>query len=297
MRYGLGKRTAMSADSFPRRIAKRLLAPVLNETTYEALQAVAMAYDIWSGGWQEPELDLIDYAVRQGETAIDIGANYGLYSYHLSRAVGRSGYVYAFEPIPYTADVFRKVSRLLRLGNVQLTQMACGEKNGSLTFNVPIHESGAIIAGIVHLAARNNDRPGKEQHARFQRIREVSCQVIRIDDCLSDLKEVSFLKCDIEGADLLALRGASALLAKHRPLVVCEINPWFLEGYGFCVNDVVGFFSKLDYQLYRYVGQRLIAKSADDVEEDNWIFVHPSRLDRVRELVERNGAPRSLRAA
>ena len=95
----------MAADSLPRRIAKRTLAPVLNETAYEVLQALAMTYDIWSGGLSEPELELIEYAVREGETAIDIGANYGLYSYYLSRAVGSDGHVYAFEPIPYTARV------------------------------------------------------------------------------------------------------------------------------------------------------------------------------------------------
>ena len=159
----------MPADSLPRRIAKRTLAPVLNENTYEVFQALAMAYDIWSGALREPELELIDCAVREGETALDIGANYGLYSYHLSKGVGSHGHVYAFEPIPYTCRVFRKISRLLRFRNVRLIQMACGEENGRLKFNVPIQDSGAIIAGTVHLGNRNNARPGKERHARFSK--------------------------------------------------------------------------------------------------------------------------------
>ena len=275
----------MAADSLPRRIAKRTLAPVLNETAYEVLQALAMTYDIWSGGLSEPELELIEYAVREGETAIDIGANYGLYSYHLSRAVGSDGHVYAFEPIPYTARVFRKIARLLRFKNVRLIQMACGDQNGRLKFNVPIQDNGAIIAGTVHIGTRDNARPGKERHARFEKTKEVFCEVVRIDDFVPGLTEVSFVKSDIEGADLYALRGAAELLRKHRPLVVCEINPWFLEGYGVTVNDLVGFFSGLEYQLYRYENRHLLVKSAGDVEEDNWVFVHPSRLDRVRDLL------------
>ena len=275
----------MPADSLPRRIAKRTLAPVLNENTYEVFQALAMAYDIWSGALREPELELIDCAVREGETALDIGANYGLYSYHLSKGVGSHGQVYAFEPIPYTCRVFRKISRLLRFRNVRLIQMACGEENGRLKFNVPIQDSGAIIAGTVHLGNRNNARPGKERHARFQKTTEVLCEVVRIDDFLPDLKEVSFLKSDIEGADLYALRGAAELLRKHRPLVVCEINPWFMEGYGLSVDNLINFFSGLEYQLYRYENRHLQVKSAGDVEEDNWVFVHPSRLDRVRDLL------------
>ena len=275
----------MAADSLPRRIAKRTLAPVLNETAYEVLQALAMTYDIWSGGLSEPELELIEYAVREGETAIDIGANYGLYSYYLSRAVGSDGHVYAFEPIPYTARVFRKIARLLRFKNVRLIQMACGDQNGRLKFNVPIQDNGAIIAGTVHIGTRDNARPGKERHARFEKTKEVFCEVVRIDDFVPGLTEVSFVKSDIEGADLYALRGAAELLRKHRPLVVCEINPWFLEGYGVTVNDLVGFFSGLEYQLYRYENRHLLVKSAGDVEEDNWVFVHPSRLDRVRDLL------------
>src|SRR5216683_4513954 len=118
----------MAADSLVRRLVKRGLAPFLNEYTYQGLQALAMAYDIWSGSWKEPELEFIEYAVREGETTLDIGADYGLYSFYLSKAVGRNGKVYAFEPISFTAGVFRKVARLLRLNNVQLIEKGCGEQ-------------------------------------------------------------------------------------------------------------------------------------------------------------------------
>src|SRR4051794_41410422 len=100
----------MAADSAPRRLLKRVLAPILNDRAYQLIQSVAMAWDIRTGAMSEPELDLIAYAVRSGETAIDIGANYGLYSYHLSRAVAPNGRVYAFEPIPFTAGAFRVIA-------------------------------------------------------------------------------------------------------------------------------------------------------------------------------------------
>ena len=119
----------------------------------------------------------------------------------------------------------------------------------------------------------------------FKRPRRFSARSSGSTILLPGLKEVSFVKSDIEGADLYALRGAAELLRKHRPLVVCEINPWFLEGYGVSVNDLVSFFSGLEYQLYRYENRHLLVKSAGDVEEDNWVFVHPSRLDRVRDLL------------
>src|SRR5260221_12767759 len=96
----------MAANSLPRRIAKRLLAPVLNETTYSLLQAAAMGWDIRSGAWTEPEIEILRHAVKPGDTAIDIGANYGLYAYHLSRLLRGTGKVYSFEPVPFTAGTF-----------------------------------------------------------------------------------------------------------------------------------------------------------------------------------------------
>ena len=120
----------MASNSLPRRIAKRALAPLLNERAYQLIQAVTMSHDIRRGMLSEPEIELIRYAVREGETAIDIGANYGLYAYHLSKAVGPTGRVYAFEPIDFTVGALRIVSRLLRLKNVEIIEKGCGSEPG-----------------------------------------------------------------------------------------------------------------------------------------------------------------------
>lgn len=78
----------MGANSVGRRITKKALYPNLNEQMYKYVQALAMAWDIRRRSWAEPELDLLPYAVCEGETVLDIGANYGIYSYYLSRQVG-----------------------------------------------------------------------------------------------------------------------------------------------------------------------------------------------------------------
>ncbi len=278
----------MAADSLPRRIIKRILAPILTEQSYGLFQTMAMSWDIRSGSWTEPELDLVAPAVRPGETVIDVGANYGLYSYHLSRAVGPSGKVYAFEPVPFTAATFRRVAKVLRFGQVELFEKAVGDKAGTLALTVPISESGSIMAGVVHSAARNNERPGKTQHARFERSKEITCDVVVLDDVLAPLttaRDVSLIKCDIEGADYFALKGAAKIIEANHPTVICEINPWFLEGLGLKVQDLVGFFTERGYRLYAYQGRRLVPTAVADVVEDNWVFVHPSRADRLSSVL------------
>lgn len=277
----------MGANSLPRRMMKRLLAPVLGEGTYSVLQAVAMGWDIRSGNWSEPELELLPLGLRAGETAIDIGANYGLYAYHMSRAVGPTGKVYSFEPIPFTARTFRLVQRGLRFKNVELVNKGCGDKTGVITFDVPVLSNGQISAGQVHMG-RNDDRSGKERYADWK-TRKVDCEVVVIDDYLPNLNEVALIKCDIEGADLYAMRGAKRTLEKHRPTVIIEITPWFLEGFGLRVADVTRFFFDLGYALYRYESGKLHPAATEDIVEDNWIFIHPSRRERFARILPSEG--------
>lgn len=277
----------MAANSLPRRVVKRILAPVLGERSYSVMQAAAMAWDIRTGNWHEPELELLDIGLRQGETALDIGANYGLYAYHMSRAVGPTGRVYSFEPIPFTARTFRLVQRALRFThNVELVNAGCGEKAGRVSFTVPVMGNGAISAGLVHMG-RNDERPGKAARINYE-TKTIDCDVVNLDTWLEGKTNVTLLKCDIEGADLFAMRGATKLLSTEHPTVIIEIAPWYLEGFGLTVRDITTFFDGLGYQCYRYVDGKLHPATAETIEEDNWVFLHPSRRSRYAKILVDN---------
>jgi hypothetical protein len=88
----------------------------------------------------------------------------------------------------------------------------------------------------------------------------------------------------------LVLRGIENLIERHCPTVLCEINPWFLEGYGIPLQELEGFFVDRDYGMYRYemVGERRLLRptAVEDVVEDNYLFVHPRRRDRFAPFYE-----------
>ena len=245
-----------------------------------------MSIDIRSGALAEPELDLVSPALRPGETALDLGANFGMYCAHLSKAVGPAGRIYAFEPVPFTVSALSRVARLLRLGNVTIVDKGVGERSGMVSFSVPEQLSGAPMSGLAHIGSRDDERPGSETQVRWEKTRQVEAEVVALDDFLPAGVEVAFVKADIEGAELYALRGARRLIERSHPTVLCEINPWYLEGYGLSVADLLDFFDELGYAIHAYeAGILHPVTDASEVTEDNYVFIHPDRLGRFEHLV------------
>jgi len=277
----------LGANSAIRRAAKSLLVPLTNERTYKYVQAASKALDIKKGSWSEPELDLVKMGIREGETALDIGANFGIYSYHMSRAVGRQGKVFAFEPIPFTFETLKVIARLLGFThNVELIKKGCGDMNGPVTFAVPVQQSGAFSAGQAYIGSRDDDHAGKEKQVRWSSTREIEAEIVRLDDFLPPIDKLPFVKIDIEGAELLCLRGAEKLFDSHLPTTVCEINPWFLDGFGLKLNDLTEFFFDRGYKLYFYDRSRLREVAPEDIVEDNYVFIHPKYEGRFSGLIQ-----------
>ncbi len=205
--------------------------------------------------------------------------------------MGLSGRVYAFETVPFTNATFRLTSKLLDFRNVELAPKGCGNLAGRVAFTLPIHTSGAISAGLVHIAKRDNERPGRDKHFKYDTTREIWCAVVVMDDFLPQLSNLSFIKSDIEGANLLTLRGAEKIIEQHHPTVLCEINPWFLEGFGLRLQELLEFFCSTGYRRYSYEvidGCRLLkatmTENIEDILEDNYMFVHPHHADRFAPL-------------
>jgi FkbM family methyltransferase len=281
----------LGANSAVRKLAKTLLYPLTNEKTYKYVQAASKALDIRKGNWSEPELDLVKIGLREGETALDIGANFGIYAHFMSKAVGRSGKVYSFEPVPFTFKTLEIVAKLLGFShNTELIEKGCSNENGTIKFSVPLQESGAFSTGQAYIGGRNDEREGKEKQVHWEGTKEVAAAIVRLDDFLPEIKELPMIKADIEGAELLCFRGAEKLISKHLPTVICEINPWFLEGFNIKLEELTGFFFEKGYKLYFYTekdGKKILQETAvENVVEDNFVFLHPSRAERFSELLK-----------
>ena len=277
----------MPANSSLRRAVKRLARPLLTDRAYSAVQAIAIVRDVRREAYGEPELALVAAAVRPGESVIDVGANLGMYVAAMSGAVGPRGAVYAFEPIPFTCMTLRTVVALRRLRNVVVTDQGCAEHAGEVTFTVPMQDTGALSTGQAHRSDRDDARQGRDHQVRWTKTTTITAGVVALDGVIPSSREISLIKCDVEGAELAALRGAKGIIGRDHPTVICEINPWFLEGFGIALDDLLGFFADRGYRCYHYdeTRRQLEAVARDRITEDNYVFVHPRRRPRLAGLL------------
>lgn len=159
---------------------------------------------------QRLEIAALTHEVAPDSVLVDVGANKGSYLPALSAAVPQ-GAVFAFEPQPPLARYLSRLTTACRLHNVRVVHAGCSDAAGVLPLGIPGDAEtspGASFAPAV---------------AQRERCRFVDVRVVRLDDFFAtETRRIAGLKIDVEGHELAVLRGAADLIARHRPVIVCE---------------------------------------------------------------------------
>ena len=186
------------------------------------------------GRYEAAEIAAVCAEVRPGTTAIDVGANMGLYTLELAAALGPAGQCVSFEPNPGTAERLRGNLARNGIGNVDVRGEAVGAIDGSVTLNISADDALSSIT----LAPR--DQSGS-----------VMVRLTRLDTVWRELRspEVSVVKIDVEGGEYDVLLGSDALLTAQHPAILTEA--WtgkdmkqlsdHLASYGYVATQPVGF--------------------------------------------------------
>ena len=142
---------------------------------------------------------------RHLRCVFDVGAHLGLHTLYYSAVADR---VVAFEPAP------RNDARLLE--NVVLNH-----RTNVSTWNVALSDRTAVLDFLDNGISQTGTLLTQARHA--QGFHKIQVQAHRLDDL--DLPAPDLIKIDCEGAEMQVLRGASATLRKHRPVVHLEVHP------------------------------------------------------------------------
>lgn len=201
-------------------------------------------------GWahEEAELHNVVCALRAGGTYVDVGAHVGAFAIPVARA-HRDVQIELFEPIPATRSLLEK--NLARNGvadRVRIWPCAVGA-----------HAYRTRMSGVDGVAnhlveAGKAAGPGA-----------VDVQVETLDGLLLDqVRRVDVIKCDIEGGELAAMRGAEQILRRDHPNLMLEIDRRFTPRFGYEPRELFEFLSCLGYRWQCFVGEEL--RPAVDVE-------------------------------
>lgn len=146
----------------------------------------------------EPELARLEEYMPRGGTALDVGAWYGPWSRRLAR---RADVVVAIEAHPELAELLRRT-----MPGVQVHHAAASDGTGEIGLSVP---PGGPALGLSSVEGRAS---------------EDTVVVPRLTIDSLGLRDVRFIKMDVEGHEFAALRGAADTIARDRPLIMLELE-------------------------------------------------------------------------
>ncbi len=165
----------------------------------------------YSEGRVEPsvQLALAGY-LRAGMTFYDVGANIGFFTLLAARIVGDRGKVFSFEPDSAVAARLKRNVGKNGFANVTVVNAGVWSSSGAVEFIVS--DSSSPDHGI----GRFTIEPGQKS--------SIPAQCISLDDFVANAARPDAIKCDVEGAEVEVLRGASSLLRDYRPWIVSELH-------------------------------------------------------------------------
>jgi FkbM family methyltransferase len=182
-----------------------IYSPVLNVDSMTDIQN--RVDDLW----------LHQYKIQDSDIIFDVGAGIGDDLIYLSKLCSDSGKIYAIEANPITYRCLRKTIKGSKLKNVHPMLSACTDK--VCTIKISKSRENHLGNNIFSTTSSND-------------FEEVQGMPIDLMIEMEKIKKVNFLKMNIEGAELIALKGATELMRSGTSFVVSCHDFKYHEGQG-----------------------------------------------------------------
>jgi FkbM family methyltransferase len=204
----------------------------------------------------------MDLLSADAQQVLDIGANIGWYSVRFAKRNPRSK-VHAFEPMPISNAYLQRNVALNSVGH----QVCC--------YNYGLSEMGGSFE--YYIAPGNGTNASLLNVADARDAQVIVGLTLTLDQWSSNQKiKPDFIKCDVEGAELLVFRGGEETLKTSKPIVFAELLRKWSKPFGYHPYDMLGFFSRLGYRCYAVgnTGVYSIETVTDETQETNYAFLH-----------------------
>jgi FkbM family methyltransferase len=196
------------------------------DITYEAMV---------TDSFREPHFkELVEILLGTQDNCLDLGANFGTHTMLMS-SICNKGRVYSFEPQSLVFQCLSLNIYLNKISNVSLFNFAVTSHSGDL-MNIE------QIRGSV-----------EQVNSGFSRLVDTSslhkATTLALDDLT--LPKIDFIKMDIQGSELSAIRGMQKLLSRDRPIMFFEIENVHLVFRGTTALELLDEIECNDFIVYR----------------------------------------------
>lgn len=196
---------------------------------------------IRTGEWEPESWNAIAKHLSAGSVFVDVGAHIGYYSLKAAPVVGPGGHVIAVEPNPPT---IRELEDNIRASGasaiISVQAVACSDTEATLDlFAAPRRNTGQSS-----LSKSNASQTGQDVATYHVRARP-------LDDIIHDtgVSRVDVVKIDVEGAEMLVLKGSVNTLARYHPMVIVELIDAQLRSMGSSEAEVRAFMQAHGYAV------------------------------------------------
>lgn len=186
--------------------------------------------------WEPEVWEEIESTLAIGAIFLDVGAHIGYDTLKAAVRVGPTGRVVAFEPNPRTVSLLTDNVAASQANNVVVAPIACTDVEQELTL---FDATAGGNSGSSSLSAEN---AGSARQAYTVRGRPIDDVVMELG-----LQRLDVLKADVEGAELLVIRGARNTLKRFQPKLVLEVVPEQLQNMGTSVEELETMLRNLGY--------------------------------------------------
>lgn len=165
----------------------------------------------------EPKMvRLFQTLIKENDIVIDVGANIGCTSILFGELADQ---VFSFEPSTTTFNLLKKNIKQSRLENITLFNYALGSRESisAITYS-PNNRSGGFVSNKTTITTGHITEKIK---------------ITKLDDFIHDLdiKQIDFMKIDVEGFEKEVIDGAKNTIEKFQPIIVLELNHWCLNAF------------------------------------------------------------------
>ncbi len=222
----------------------------------------------WTGYHHINEFLYLKKALSSEMTFIDVGANQGEFTLYAASLL-KNGKVMSFEPVSSNFDSLTYNIGLNNFTNIQVHKMGLFDKEDHMPIYTSMEETlhSGRHEGLSTLFAGDT-------RSTFEETIELKV----FDDLFFDsLQRFDFLKIDIEGAELYALKGMVKSLRKFKPGILIEMSHQTFLDAGYSVKDMLDFLFDLDYEPYTLHRGSLVRKESMSYDDwGNYVFLSRS---------------------